>query len=386
MSREREKKKMGKSYVLDDDDSSDDEDKVPDIVSPLKPIDAVIQKTHQDDDDDKDDVEVDATTTTIKTTTTTKTTTIKIESDSDDEPDWMKEYQAPKQEDLNEKKTDENNETPKKPKKTTMIKDDDVSSSSGWSDDDDNDTKPLAVRLSEKKQKEVLMIDEEREDEDMDVDAKKSSDARKSPAKDKENAATTNKRKIPAAFVGATVPKSKMPLLINHGALQKTANSTILFECKGSGEAVDLSGDVGAVGRLLVEREEQPAGKASTSRQPQASVKIDLKGVMYLARTHLLSSTVAIINVGAEDAKIETFFDEYIQLREDPSAENVACIGTVNDNYVPLEPGDEGFEQQEEEEKRRETKATKAAAGRGAKRKAPAKKKKKPAKKKPNKR
>ena len=384
MSREREKKKkMGKSYVLDDDDSSDDEDKVPDIVSPLKPIDAVIQKTHQDDDDDKDDVEVDATTTTIKTTTTT---TIKIESDSDDEPDWMKEYQAPKQEDLNEKKTDENNETPKKPKKTTMIKDDDVSSSSGWSDDDDNDTKPLAVRLSEKKQKEVLMIDEEREDEDMDVDAKKSSDARKSPAKDKENAATTNKRKIPAAFVGATVPKSKMPLLINHGALQKTANSTILFECKGSGEAVDLSGDVGAVGRLLVEREEQPAGKASTSRQPQASVKIDLKGVMYLARTHLLSSTVAIINVGAEDAKIETFFDEYIQLREDPSAENVACIGTVNDNYVPLEPGDEGFEQQEEEEKRRETKATKAAAGRGAKRKAPAKKKKKPAKKKPNKR
>ena len=130
-----------------------------------------------------------------------------------------------------------------------MIKDDDVSSSSGWSDDDDNDTKPLAVRLSEKKQKEVLMIDEEREDEDMDVDAKKSSDARKSPAKDKENAATTNKRKIPAAFVGATVPKSKMPLLINHGALQKTANSTILFECKGSGEAVDLSG--GDVARRL---------------------------------------------------------------------------------------------------------------------------------------
>ena len=379
---------MGKSYVLDDDDSSDDEDKVPDIVSPLKPIDAVIQKTHQDDDDDdKDDDEVDATKKTTKPSPKkTTTTTIKIESDSDDEPDWMKEYQAPKQEDLNEKKTDENNETPKKPKKTTMIKDDDVSSSSGWSDDDDNDTKPLAVRLSEKKQKEVLMIDEEREDEDMDVDAKKSSDARKSPAKDKENAAITNKRKIPAAFVGATVPKSKMPLLINHGALQKTANSTILFECKGSGEAVDLSGDVGAVGRLLVEREEQPAGKASTSRQPQASVKIDLKGVMYLARTHLLSSTVAIINVGAEDAKIETFFDEYIQLREDPSAENVACIGTVNDNYVPLEPGDEGFEQQEEEEKRRETKATKAAAGRGAKRKAPAKKKKKPAKKKPNKR
>ena len=182
------------------------------------------------------------------------------------------------------------------------------------------------------------------------------------------NKATTNKRKIPAAFVGASVPKSKMPLLINHGALQKTANSTILFECKGSGEAVDLSGDVGVVGRLLVEREAQPTGgggsKASTSKQqPHASVKVDLKGVMYLARTHLLSSTVAIVNVGAEDAKIETFFDEYVQLREDPSAENVACVGTINDNYIPLEPGDEGFEEQEQ--KQRETKATKAAAGRG---------------------
>jgi hypothetical protein len=106
---------------------------------------------------------------------------------------------------------------------------------------------------------------------------------------------------------------------------------------------------------------------------------------MYLARTHLLSSTVAIINVGAEDAKIETFFDEYVQLREDPSAENVACVGTINDNYIPLEPGDEGFEEQEQ--KQRETKATKAAAGRGGakRKKAPAKKKKKPAKKKPKK-
>jgi hypothetical protein len=211
--------------------------------------------------------------------------------------------------------------------------------------------------------------------------------------KNKENAEDsnkTNKRKIPPAFIGGSVPKSKMPLLINHGALQKTANSTILFECKGSGEAVDLSGDVGVVGRLLVEREAQPTGgggsKASTSKQQsQASIKVDLKGVMYLARTHLLSSTVAIINVGAEDAKIETFFDEYVQLREDPSAENVACVGTVNDNYIPLEPGDEGFEEQE----RRETKATKAAAGRGGgakRKKAPAKKKKKPAKKKPGKR
>jgi hypothetical protein len=172
--------------------------------------------------------------------------------------------------------------------------------------------------------------------------------------------------------------------------LQKTANSTILFECKGSGEAVDLSGDVGVVGRLLVEREARPTGgggsKASTSKQqPHASVKVDLKGVMYLARTHLLSSTVAIVNVGAEDAKIETFFDEYVQLREDPSAENVACVGTINDNYIPLEPGDEGFEEQEQ--KQRETKATKAAAGRGGakRKKAPAKKKKKPAKKKPKK-
>jgi len=416
-----------KSYVLDDDDddsSSEDDDRALNIRSPMKKIETVIIENGRDglisgekkindvedvvedegekrktitdadnDDDDDDDSN--------KEQGAHEKKSNKVDSESSDsEPDWMKEYKSPVKTTTTKAHGDDvavvEEEEENFAKRKKIIDDDNdkdsppSSSDDGWSDDE-KDVKPLAVRLSEKKQKEVMMIDDD-DSTDSDVEME---DAKEKQTNKKEGQTTTTtttnitptkKRKEPpnsggnnnnAFTVGANIPKSKVPLFVNHAQIQKTKKSLVLFECKGSGEAVDLSGDVGVVGRLLVEREEQPS-IAGTSKhqqqQQQSNVKVDLKGIMYLARTNLLSSSVAIINVGVDNAKIETIFDDYVQLREDPSAENVACVGNItNDNYIPLEPGDEGFEEHVEE-KRKETKATKAAA------------KKKPAKKKPAKR
>lgn len=70
----------------------------------------------------------------------------------------------------------------------------------------------------------------------------------------------------------------------------------------------DLSGDSGAIGRLLF------VG-APGARQLQ----IDLKGVLYNANIVPSPVSMAIVNFsGSNEAKIETILSEYVQLREDP--------------------------------------------------------------------
>ena len=92
--------------------------------------------------------------------------------------------------------------------------------------------------------------------------------------------------------------------------LVATANlggkSKVLFEIEGTGEAVDLDGDTGAVGRWLAE----------SSR----ALKVDMKGVMYNARVVSSAGTVVVVAVNADVAKIESVHREFVQLREDPSA------------------------------------------------------------------
>ena len=82
--------------------------------------------------------------------------------------------------------------------------------------------------------------------------------------------------------------------------------SKVLFEIEGAGEAVDLDGDTGAVGRWLAEG--------------SRSLKVDMKGVMYHARVLPLASSVVFVAVNADVAKIESVHREFVQLREDPSS------------------------------------------------------------------
>jgi hypothetical protein len=98
----------------------------------------------------------------------------------------------------------------------------------------------------------------------------------------------------------------------------------VFFECEGTGEAVDLEGDVGVVGRLLTE---------------SSSVQMDLKGVVYDARILPTPTSIVILAVNATEAKVESVCNDYVQLRVDASANNVG--GATLDGYLGADSDDE---------------------------------------------
>jgi hypothetical protein len=108
--------------------------------------------------------------------------------------------------------------------------------------------------------------------------------------------------------------------------------SKVLFEIEGAGEAVDLDGDTGAVGRWLAES--------------ARSLKVDMKGVMYNARVAPCAGTVVVVAVNADQAKIESVHREYVQLREDPNAmggmQNLG-VGSLFDDAEDAEDDDDRF-------------------------------------------
>ena len=109
--------------------------------------------------------------------------------------------------------------------------------------------------------------------------------------------------------------------------------SKVLFEIEGAGEAVDLDGDTGAVGRWLAES--------------ARSLKVDMKGVMYNARVAPCAGTVVVVAVNADQAKIESVHREYVQLREDPNAmggmQNLGVGSLFDDEADKAEDADAAF-------------------------------------------
>jgi len=142
--------------------------------------------------------------------------------------------------------------------------------------------------------------------------------------------------------------------------LVATANlggkSKVLFEIEGSGEAIDLDGDTGAVGRWLAE----------SSR----ALKVDMKGVMYNARVVPAAGSIVVVAVNGDVAKIESVHREFIQRREGPNA----CGGVQNLGVGSLFDRDDEDEDEDEDAPRASIGATKRkrstdAAGGAKKRK-----------------
>jgi hypothetical protein len=74
----------------------------------------------------------------------------------------------------------------------------------------------------------------------------------------------------------------------------------ILLELRLSGlqgEAAELAGDVGAVGRMIVGSSKQATGENS-------GLQIDLKGVLYNASVLQLAGTAMVLNVGTSEVKV----------------------------------------------------------------------------------
>ena len=124
----------------------------------------------------------------------------------------------------------------------------------------------------------------------------------------------------PPAGTSAPNRVGELPLLVP-AALNR---SKVFFECEGTGEAVDLEGDVGVVGRLLTE---------------STSVQMDLKGVVYDARILPTPTSIVILAVNATEAKVESVSNDFVQLRMDASANNMG--GATLDGYLGADSDDE---------------------------------------------
>ena len=124
----------------------------------------------------------------------------------------------------------------------------------------------------------------------------------------------------PPAGTSAPNRVGELPLLVP-AALNR---AKVFFECEGTGEAVDLEGDVGVVGRLLTE---------------SASVQMDLKGVVYDARILPTPTSIVILAVNATEAKVESVSNDYVQLRVDAGANNMG--GATLDGYLGADSDDE---------------------------------------------
>ncbi|XP_059628878.1 DNA-binding protein BIN4 [Cornus florida] len=91
---------------------------------------------------------------------------------------------------------------------------------------------------------------------------------------------------------------SRLPLVLS----EKVHRSKALVECEG--ESIDLSGDMGSVGRLVI----------SDNPTVNDEMFIDLKGTIYKT-TIVPSRTFCVVSLGQAEAKIEAIMNDFIQLK-----------------------------------------------------------------------
>lgn len=96
----------------------------------------------------------------------------------------------------------------------------------------------------------------------------------------------------------AVVNSSTLPLVLP----EKVYRSKALVECEG--DSIDLSGDMGAVGRVII----------SETPSKESEMFLDLKGTIY--KTIIVPSrTFCVVSIGQSEAKIEAIMNDFIQLK-----------------------------------------------------------------------
>ncbi|XP_026458099.1 DNA-binding protein BIN4 isoform X2 [Papaver somniferum] len=207
-----------------------------------------------------------------------------------DSPDWLRTFEAPKQP-LIALSSDE---------------------------DDEDDFRPISetLGLSSKSRKEVetQVLEEGEKNQGADVDKNiedskvKKSPKSKSPKKKLKVETQSHKEEtdIEEEAVKEEVTEksaiphgsSRLPLMM----AEKVQRSKALVECEG--DSIDMSGDIGTVGRLVIS--DTPCGSGE--------LLLDLKGTIYKT-TIVPSRTFCVVNFGQTEAKIEAIMDDFIQLK-----------------------------------------------------------------------
>ncbi|KAL2638687.1 hypothetical protein AAZV13_06G127400 [Glycine max] len=94
------------------------------------------------------------------------------------------------------------------------------------------------------------------------------------------------------------VSSARLPLMLS----EKVQRTKALIECQG--DSIDLSGDMGAVGRIIIS--DSPSG--------DQEMCLDLKGTIY--KTSIVPCrTFCVVSFGQSEAKVEAIMNDFIQLK-----------------------------------------------------------------------
>ncbi|XP_062119922.1 DNA-binding protein BIN4 isoform X2 [Humulus lupulus] len=102
----------------------------------------------------------------------------------------------------------------------------------------------------------------------------------------------------PEKQVESQVSSGRFPLILS----EKVQRTKALVECEG--DSIDLAGDVGAVGRVVI----------SDTASGDHEMYLDLKGTIYKT-TIVPSRTFCVVSFGQSEAKIEAIMNDFIQLK-----------------------------------------------------------------------
>jgi len=131
--------------------------------------------------------------------------------------------------------------------------------------------------------------------------------------------------------LGVPAPSSSLPVVFP----EKLSQAKVILELESTDEvhgATDLSGDSGAIGRVMV-----------TGQPGAQQVQIDLKGVLYNATIVPCPVTMAVVNIGQNEAKVECLFSEFAQLREDTRFANIMGGGGASGGLLGDDDDDEEY-------------------------------------------
>ncbi|GJR69976.1 DNA-binding protein BIN4 [Tanacetum coccineum] len=192
------------------------------------------------------------------------------------------------------------------------------------SDDDDDllpirsviNTKPLTTKKEEQDDDDVISLPSDsdhdhysdKQQDDDDVSSQKTTvKLEDSPNKRRRKSQDTKKeiddhpnplQTESKPQTGPYISSSTLPLLLP----DKIQRTKALVECEG--ESIDLSGDLGVVGRVVIS--DSPSG--------DQDMFLDLKGTIYKT-TIIPSRTFCVVSFGQSEAKIEAIMNDFIQLK-----------------------------------------------------------------------
>ncbi|XP_021725734.1 DNA-binding protein BIN4-like isoform X2 [Chenopodium quinoa] len=159
----------------------------------------------------------------------------------------------------------------------------------------------------------------------------------------------------------AAASSSTLPLILP----DKVHRSKALVECEG--ESIDLSGDMGAVGRVII----------SETPSKESEMFLDLKGTIY--KTVIVPSrTFCVVSIGQSEAKIEAIMNDFIQLKPQSNVYDAETMveGTLEGfNFDSDDETDKMTKDSKGDQNEGEEKPNKKAKGKAEKKPAATKKK-----------